>query len=499
MTVPYSLAYHPTDMEKAKEAAFAALQAEDPFAENEAAFNAWFDRFVPVLQTENEDIRKIYYYRFYLIYRATYRPVEVIPDHRYKKHCFYESPTGKWYGTFVDLPVPYQIAESRWMRDPVLGREHMETWTMEGERHSTYIHFTPFSAMQFYRLHPDRAWLAKNYEGFVREVVTNIDVEHPERLRVTNGSWPTGAEYQPSFYQYTPNEPWDWRYDEQGAREAGFPRKQLYRLDTLCYDVLSLQGLSDMARELNKEEDAKRFSRAAEEIRRGVLAMWDEDKQFFFDRDKDTGKLCDEAPCYDGFAPFLCGIADAGHFGAFRLLDAEEEGFGGDFSYTTVARSNPMYWYDNCLTGPTAASLDAPKTYGCCWNGPVWPYANSLIANAMGSAAEADTALRRQWLCFFDSYTELHFIGGDRSVPLICEHYRPDDGASFSSANDYFHSSWLDPFMRYWAGIDADGETVSFAPYTACDFTLSGVVIRGKEYTFKQERGETSVTETEER
>jgi hypothetical protein len=67
---------------------------------------------------------------------------------------------------------------------------------------------------------------------------------------------------------------------------------------------------------------------------------------------------------------------------------------------------------------------------------------------------------------------------------VICEHYRMDDGVSFSPINDYFHSSWIDQFMRFYAGISLEEGTVQFRPFGKEPFVLRGVKLGEQMYTF---------------
>ena len=85
----------------------------------------------------------------------------------------------------------------------------------------------------------------------------------------------------------------------------------------------------------------------------------------------------------------------------------------------------------------------------------------------------------------FSAYTELHFDGGDRSVPCICEHYRPTDGMSFSRFTEYFHSTWLDLFFSHLAGIGVTDNGVEFDPVYEGELLIDGVFIRGKRYRFE--------------
>ncbi|MBQ8401698.1 MAG: hypothetical protein IJX14_07205, partial [Clostridia bacterium] len=342
-----------------------------------------------------------------------------------------------------------------------------------------------------YTIRQDREWLASRYEDFAAYTRQNCGKKMPG---MTTGSWVTGAEYQPSFYQYTEGESWDWRYDTEGARDYKLPIKTICRLDTLSYDILNLRGCAAMAAELGKEEESRRFMDEAETLTDWIREnMWDPRYRFFFDRDCDTGKLCDEAPCYDGFAPFMDDIIGEGYTDAFTRLQ-DDNWFKADFMTPSAAKRCPMFWWDNCIAGPTASSVKEPHPYGCSWNGPAWPYANSIVSMGLGSAAQSHPELQKEWLHLFESYTELHFPYGDRGTPTICEHYRTDDGVSFSPINDYFHSSWIDQFIRFYAGIRVEDGSVRFSPFAKEPFTLSGVLINGRNYCFTlEENGNTTV------
>ena len=147
-----------------------------------------------------------------------------------------------------------------------------------------------------------------------------------------------------------------------------------------------------------------------------------------------------------------------------------------------------MYWFDNCITGPTASSLSEPHPYGCSWNGPVWPYAVSLMLEALGNASYSESSLSPTFSRLFTEYTDLHFDYGDRSTPCICEHYRPTDAISFSPYTEYFHSEWINLFFSYFLGIRVCEEEISFKPLTDKEFVLDGIIIKGKAYCFSQKK-----------
>ena len=154
-----------------------------------------------------------------------------------------------------------------------------------------------------------------------------------------------------------------------------------------------------------------------------------------------------------------------------------------------------MYWFDNHIAGPVASSLSDPHDYACCWNGPVWPFAVSLVLDALGTAMDTDKALQDIFRYQFRQYTELHFFRGDRSVPLVCEHFRPSDAMTFSPYTEYFHSQWINLYISYYLGIAVTEKGITFNPITKDHFILDGVMIRGKAYRFCQDESGRTITE----
>ena len=483
----YSAAYGRKDRQKLKNRCERALAHRDIFCRCEKDLNRWFQGNVPELRTDRLEILKAYYYRWYVVYKNTFSPAKVIPEHFVRGRAIYESSFGGWYGCPIGLPVGMQVEETKWMKDKTTARQQLENWKRGGGCYQSYIQFTPLAAWHFYELDRDLEWLKRGYPVFKKYTFARLNRKEPRKLPVTTGSWPTGAEYQPSFYQHTPVA-WDWRNDVEMAAKTGGEFWPLYRLDEIAFSIGNVLACGRMAGELGLKEEEKEFSRIREELL-SVLKerFWNQEKGMFYDVDAKTGRQCDNAACYDSFAPFLWDLVSGEPYdGAMeKLLD--EKRFWGRFPVTTVEKTCPMFWADNCITGPCEASKANPHSYGCCWNGPVWPFADTLVLTALGDAARRKKEYRRPWLAFFEAYTELHFLCGDSSVPDILEHYRYSDGTPFSSTHDYFHSEYIDLLMRYWAGIYVDNnKKLVFQPFTREAFEIDGVVINSRAYNFRQ-------------
>ncbi len=480
-------AYAPLKKDKAEKLCKRVILEADPFLKNERRFNEWFKRNVPVLKSENAELLKAYYYRFFLIKKCTFSPRKLIPKHIARGEVFYESATGSWYGCPIGLPYAMQIEEGKWLSDKSSVRSHLDFW-LDGYARG-YIQLTPHAAWSYYLFTRDKEWLKRSYPKFLEYTFKKLDINDPEKLPVTDGSWPTGAEYQPSFYQHTPT-PWDYRYDNRRKGEVDGKCQRLYRLDEISYSLLNVIATANMARELGLRADSEKYLSYALALKDNLKERFFSEKRgAFADIDVASGRMCDDALCYDSFAPLMFGLVDGEKYLSSVEVLLRPDVFESEFYPTSAEKRTPMFWFDNAIVGPAYASKSSPDLYGCCWNGPVWPYAATVTLSALGSAARSDGKYRKMWLDAFKNYTDLHFYLGDFSVPDVVEHYRHTDGMPFSVTHDYFHSSYIDFVLGYYAGISvSDKGKVSFKPLTDEEFEISGVVIGGRSYNFKQLR-----------
>lgn len=491
ITIRYSFCVNLQSFDNAYKYAEEAIKEDPVFDKNVREFDQWFEENVPPLHIDRKDIQKVYYYRWFVVYRALHDPRKVIPHHPYPHSCFYESPMGGWFGCVIGLSVPIQLQETKWLRNGEYGYHHIQNWAERIGNYQGYLQYTPVAIWDYYKNYPNREILEQIYEEVKSFCLEKIGNPNEPEIPIQDGSWGTGAEYQPNFYQFT-NPAWDWRHDAEGFKKQGFEIAKLIRLDTATFTIGNLKACANMALHLGKNDDFERLSDIADKlIERVKKDLWDSETSMFYAADPTTGKKADQAACYDSFLPFMWGIIkEEEYFSAFEKF-FDPKWFWDEFPVTTVSKTCAMYWSGNCLTGPTEASISKPHQYGCCWNGPAWHYSNSLMAEALGEAAsiaKTSTSLRDGWLEFMNRWTDMHFLFGDKSVPLSNEHVRTSDGARFRRINDYFHSAWLDPFIRYGLGIRLDerlGKLI-FDPFTEGSFEIYHLPAIGRVLSFIQ-------------
>jgi len=494
-TVRYSFAISPVSARAALDKSAAVLKEGDPWSANAAAFNDWMRRNVPDLVLRGDpDAERLYWYRWFVVWCNLHEARRAIADHEYPRQAIFESPCGDWFGNVIGLSVPLQVRDATWMRDGAPVRDHLLNWADGVKGYHIYIQHTAQAAARYLKIHPDRDLAAKLLPVFETNALARAGTDE-NALPQTHGSWGTGAEYQPNFYQFT-DPPWDYRHDAECYKEiGGDPQRDiawLTRLDEIAFVAADLLGCAELAETLGDVARAERLRARAEKMLAIVKARhWSEALGLFLAADPKTGMLCDQAACYDSFAPYMWDlVAETKYDRAFdKVMD--RRWFWDDFAVTTVAKTCPMYSGLNVIDGPAFATPGKPHYYGCCWNGPNWHYADSLVAEAFGRAARRDPARRTEWLTFFHSWCESHFVDGDRTLMRTAEHFRPEDGGRHGWTCDYFHSAWIDPFIRYYCGIDPDTKdgVPLFKPFYQGDFRLGPMVVGGREYVFEQVDG----------
>jgi hypothetical protein len=489
-TIRFAIAFDTYSIENAKKNASEYSKNATVFSEQINKFNRWYADNVPHLQIDDYDMLKLYYYRWFVLYRNYHNPSKYIKNHPFKTPVFYESPFGSWFGSTVGLSVPLHVADAKWAKSPEMAKNDLLNWKNQGELFDNYIQYTPKSIWELYLHYPDAVFLDSMY-SYVRFVSDRENNKTDNSvLPIQEGSWPTGAEYQPAFYEFT-KEKWDWRQDHEGKKLFGTNTTSLIRLDKATFSIANNHACSNIARILKNKTDETYFRTVSESMIQTLKTRhWDVETGLFYSANPDNYKLALESPCYDSFMPFMWGlIKDKTYFRSFDKF-FDPAWFWSDFPLASVSKTCPMYWSGNCIAGLAYSSIENPHDYDCCWNGPTWHFSNGFMCEALGSVALAsDTKeFRTKWLDFFTRWNDLHYAFGDKNVPCVIEHNRPTDGARFRSYVDYYHSSWIDPFMKFYLGIQVnDKGDFTFNPFTKAEFEIRDVSIMGKLYSFSQQ------------
>ena len=418
----------------------------------------WLADLVPTFDCPDEKWTRCWYYRW-LVVRANYAEEDGIPG-------FYEGKRGG-YTRHITYSAPHIMDEARWLRDgkyaygqaEILGKRREPN----GRRFGGYTHWIAQTLWDTYLVHPDKAQLAKLLPAWAEDTECafpgKLATDRPLRDYLLNppSHWATGMEWQPAWFYFD-------NYDR--SKETN-----LCRPDYTAYYYANARSVAEMYRVLGDAEKARQFDALANKVRQALIAlMWDSETGYFYSVKTGTDQKAMVKEIV-GIYPFTFGAPTRAQLRAFdSILDPAE--FWGPWKVTTCTMKCPMF---------------TPKVQLCNWNGPVWPHAESLVAQAFGQAIRSygarNVTPEKLW-DLLDSYTSLHFE--DKGVwkqPNIHEEGNADDGQMYGCP-DYFHSTYNDLIVTLVGGlVPRNDDVIELYPVVAVPwdhFRLDGIPYRGR-------------------
>lgn len=387
----------------------------------------WLADEIPTFDCPDQKWMRCWYYRWFVV-RANYAEEDGVPG-------FFEGKRGG-YTRHITYSAPHIMDEVRWLSDgryafgqaEILGKRREP----DGRRFGGYTHWIAATLWDAYLVHPDKKELARLLPAWAEDTECafpgKLDTNRPLRDYLLNppSHWATGMEWQPGWFYFD-------NYDR--GKETN-----LYRPDYTAYYYANARAVASAYRELGQPEKAAQFDALADKIKQAMNElMWDSQTGYFYSVKAGTDQKAMVKEIV-GIYPFAFGAADKGKVRAFdSILDPEE--FWGPWKVTTCTMKCPMY---------------TPKVRLCNWNGPVWPHAESLVANALAQGIRTYMSPKvtpeKLWE-FMDSYTSLHFEDkGTWRQPNIHEEGNADDGMMYGCP-DYFHSTYNDLVITLVGGL----------------------------------------------
>ena len=402
----------------------------------------WLADEIPTFDCPDDIWKRCYYYRWFLV-RANYQEENGIPG-------FYEGKRGG-YRRHITYSAPHIMDEVRWLKDSkytygqadILGKRREPN----GRRFGGYTHWIASTLWGSYLVHPDTKRLAELLPAWQEDTECafpgKLDATRPDEdyLLAPPNHWATGMEWQPA-----------WFYFDNYDRTKETP---LWRPDYTVYYYANARAVADALRELNKKDEAAKFDALADRIKGAVESiLWDSKTNYFYSVKVGTRQVARVRECV-GIYPFAFQLPDKDKSAAFMsILDQKQ--FWGPWPITTCDMDCPMY---------------TPKVQLCNWNGPVWPHAESLVANAMANGIrsyKAHGVTPEKLYELLDAYTKLHYEDkGTWKQPNIREEANADDGQMYGCP-DYFHSTYTDLIIRLVGGlVPRNDSTIELYPVVA--------------------------------
>jgi len=457
------------------------------------SYQAWFDR-APQFSSSSPMLDKAYAYRWFIMRQTLARP-GIGP---FKGVFFYEgrshkmtktpwAPVGWEFSKLIPLSTPMHLLESRWHQDEELGVDILGVLAQaqgeDGQFHSRtltkqmhpYANFMGWGCYQYALARGLSPAMADALPMLKRQVLGEAQflATGGDSLPIQQRHQLTGKEYQPSYWYFHdyPDDPLD---------PATYT--PLKRVDRAIYNYLNARGIAALCR-MAGDDDAERFDRLAETIAGDVLGkQWDAESAFFYDLHHQTDAKAMVRNVV-GFYPYWAGITGAEHLdGMLKALGPEE--FGTANPLPSVSPDCPVFqpsgsWKGRFLKGRN----------GCMWDGPTWPYTNSIAIDAIGQVSR-DNDHRQDGLFadYFWKFVLLHFHQQDGQTPYLVEHYDGLTGEPLSDEPDYSHSYFIDLLIRQVVGLDiSQPGTIRIDPIDIGldQFELSNVMVGPRRLTVR--------------
>ena len=322
---------------------------------------------------------------------------------------------------------------------------------VDGVLPHSYSNFMGWASYQYYLVHRDAEAARRMLPSLKKQIIGESKVygNPSDSLLIEYNHKRTGKEYQPSYWYFH-----DYPDDCMNP-DTYTPLK---RVDRSVYHYLNCLGVASLC-ELLGDDDASRFREWAEKIRKDIMEkMWDEKEQFFFDLHPETDEKA-YVKNIVGFYPFWAQMDEDSKQGALSHL-FDERAFNTACPFPSVSVDCPIYTAEGGWKGTFIKGRN-----GCVWNGPTWPYTNSIVLDALANVSKRrqhkyDAAFGK----FLREYAWLHYAGRDLQKPYLVEHYNSQTGEAISDDVDYNHSYFIDLVMRHVVGIQIEKDRLVLDP-----------------------------------
>jgi hypothetical protein len=455
-------------------------------SDHQDEYGAWFGK-APSFRSSDPLLDRTWAYRWFLLRHNLADPQFGLLRHplfyegrSHKKSKAPYSKGGWEFSKLINLSVPLHLMDARWYHDPLYCEGALRNMadhpddtgmfcclTVDTVMHS-FANFSCWAAYQLYLLHRNRETMARLLPTLKKQIASWRSVYGNERdeLMIEYRHTRTGKEYQPSYWYFH-------RFPKNPKDPETYTH--LKRVDRTVYHYLNTLGVAKLCAELGDPE-ADVYFRLSEQIREDILAkMWDEPTSFFYDLHYQTDEKAFVKNIV-GFYPAWSQIVDERHDGLIgHLLDPEE--FSTGCPFPSVSADCPAYSRDGGWMGHFIKGRN-----GCVWDGPTWPYTNSVALDALARESKRlGHRYDREFIRYLREYSFLHFFDRDLGRPGLVEHYNSATGEPLSDEQEYNHSFYIDLIVTHVAGLTVESDRLILDPVDAGldTFVLDRVKIAG--------------------
>ncbi|MFC0212981.1 hypothetical protein ACFFK0_11035 [Paenibacillus chartarius] len=432
-------------------------------------YRSWFEK-TPVFASSDPLLDRTWAYRWFVL-----RHNLADPKYGNLRHpLFYEGRShkkskepfskGGWeFSKLINLSVPLHLMDARWYHDPHYGEGPLRNMadspgeggmfcclTVDTVMHS-FANFTCWAAYQLYLVHRNRDTIAELLPSLKSQIVEWKRIHGNERdeLLIEHKHTRTGKEYQPSYWYFH-------NYPKNPKDKTTYTH--LKRVDRAVYHYLNTLAVARLCRELD-DPDADKFGTLADSIKSDILGkMWDGETEYFYDLHYETDEKA-MVKNIVGIYPGWARMIDDRYNGMIgHLLDERE--FATKCPFPSVSADCPAYSKEGGWMGHFVKGRN-----GCVWDGPTWPYTNSIALDALAKESKRRGHIfDGRFAHFLREYSFLHFLNRDLGQPALVEHYNSATGEPLSDEQEYNHSFYIDLIITHVAGLTVEQDRIVLDP-----------------------------------
>lgn len=386
-----------------------------------------FDIGIPLLDISDSTIEEIYYYRWHS-YCNQIKPTE----NGYVVTEFL--PEVPWAGKYNTIPCAagHHFYEGRWLHNQEYINSYAKFW------------FSPDSNLRKYS-----GWIANALLSVAKITgdFSNVELLY-EDLKQNFKSWQEEKQTENGLFYQTDN------FDGMEFSAGGSGLRPTIN----SYMYGELLALYEIAKLLNKNDQAKEFLSKAEELKERINSMlWDDDAEFYKTLDPESKKLVSVRE-FMGYVPWYFNLPSEEKTVAWKFLN-DKNYFYAPFGPTTTEQNHPDFM--------------KPFDHECLWNGPSWPFATSQTLTALGNLLcnyEQSVMQKKDYYNLLHLYANSQYLNENgNKTPFIDENLDPftgewiarnllkvtnkPDKGPIDRGRHYNHSTFCDLVLSGLAGV----------------------------------------------
>jgi hypothetical protein len=348
-------------------------------AANHLAQPQWYKDNIPFLDTPDDNLDGVYYYRW----------------STYKRALRYTVPGTGYISTEYDVPIEYasdpytglpdaagyHITDGRWLRNPDYAGSYLDFWLRgagtSGQR--SYSEWIAAAAYQRYLATGDPSQLEKDLPQLIM-------LYNAWNSNFTNNITVNGQVTDADLYSQSPlsdaTEYTETSYKSSNAFTGG----NGYRPTVNTYQYAAAQAISKIAAMTGDSATAASFAAKADALKQYVQQqLWDPQRQFFmqvYTNANGNGAFRNTRTTWReamGFTPWLYELPDPQYSSAWQFL-IDPDRFGAPFGPTTLER-----WQD--VAPDASGTFTVPAPGAGTWPVRVYSSAGAQTVTVNGGAA----------------------------------------------------------------------------------------------------------------